>query len=148
VKFDEVDIMILDELQKDSRQSMRELSKKINLSAPSVTERVRKLESEGIIEGYSIKINEKALGLKIECILEITVKNADYKKFQQTIQGFPKIVFCYRIAGHACYIAKLRVATLEEIEQFINEITTIASTVTHVIFSEVKVDHTIRDILK
>ncbi len=59
MKLDEIDVLILQELQKDSRLSIRELSKRINLSPPSVTERVRRLEDDGVIEGYTIKINKK-----------------------------------------------------------------------------------------
>ncbi|MFE8702438.1 Lrp/AsnC family transcriptional regulator [Cytobacillus sp. FJAT-54145] len=143
MKLDQVDIMILEELRKDSRQSMRELSKKVNLSAPSVTERVRRMEDAGIIEGYSIRINHRHLGLVISCILEITVKNGDYKRFQEKIQEFSKVEFCYRITGPACYIAKLNVSSLEEVETFINELTNVAATVTHVIFSEVACEHTL-----
>lgn len=66
MKIDNTDVRILKELQQDSRLSIRELSKRVNLSPPSVTERIRKLEDSGIIEGYTIKINEAALGLKIQ----------------------------------------------------------------------------------
>ncbi len=65
MKLDEIDVLILQELQKDSRLSIRELSKRINLSPPSVTERVRRLEDDGVIEKYTIKINKKNL----DCLL-------------------------------------------------------------------------------
>lgn len=75
MKFDEIDIAILSELQKNSRLSIRELSKRINLSPPSVTERVNRLQDSEIIEGYTIRINKKKLGLSIDCIMKITMKN-------------------------------------------------------------------------
>ena len=59
MKMDNTDIKILKELQQDSRLSIREISKRVNLSPPSVTERIRKLEDSGVIEGYTIKINEE-----------------------------------------------------------------------------------------
>jgi len=81
MKMDNTDIKILMELQSDSRLSIRELSKRVNLSPPSVTERIRKLEDRGIIEGYTIKINEVALGLSIQCIIQIDLKNGEFEKF-------------------------------------------------------------------
>jgi len=63
MKFDEIDVMILSKLEKNGRLSIRELSKRINLSPPSVTERVKRLEDNGVIEGYTISINKKKLGL-------------------------------------------------------------------------------------
>jgi Lrp/AsnC family transcriptional regulator, leucine-responsive regulatory protein len=139
MKIDDVDRCILSELQRNSRLSMRELSRRVNLSAPSVTERVKKLEDEGVIEGYTIKINHKKLGLSIDCILEVTVKNGEYERFARFIEEHPRAIFCYRIAGRACYMVKLSVAELKEIEEFINEVSTFTTTVTHIIFSEVKI---------
>ncbi|PLS17087.1 hypothetical protein CVD28_13615 [Bacillus sp. M6-12] len=99
------------------------------------------------MEGYSIKINHKKSGLSINCILEITVTNENYKSFQVKIQSMPKIEFCYRIAGKACYIAKLKAVSLEEVEEFINALMPFACTVTHIIFSEVKIDHSNKSVL-
>ncbi len=139
MKIDEIDLKIIGELKKDSRLSMRELGRKINLSPPSVSERVKRLEDEGIIEGYSIQVNRKKLGFSMECLIEVTLKNGDYKRFRNFIENHPRAVFCYRIAGQACYIVMLSVISLEEIEEFINEITTFTSTLTHIVFSETKI---------
>lgn len=138
MKIDDIDIKILSELQKDSRLSIRELSKKVNLSPPSVTERVRRLEEEGIIEGYTIKINKKKIGFPIECIIRVTMKNGEYEKFKSFIANHNRSDFCYRVAGDACFIVKMSVSTLHEIEEFINEVSHYTSTSTTIVFSEVQ----------
>lgn len=148
MKIDDIDLSIMDELSKDSRLSMRELAKKVNLSAPSVAERVRKLESDGIIEGYTLKINHKKIGLTLECIIEITVKNADYNKMKEFIQNRPRVTFCYRVAGRACFFVKLNVYELKEIEDFINDVSKFTTTTTHIIFSEVPLTNDLRKFLK
>jgi Lrp/AsnC family transcriptional regulator, leucine-responsive regulatory protein len=74
----------------------------------------------------------------IDCLIEVTVKNGDYKRFQPFFEEFPKTIFCYRIAGNACYMIMITVSKLEEIEEFINEVSSFAATVTHIVFSEVK----------
>lgn len=65
--------------------SIRELAKRVNLSPPSVAERIKKLEDCGIIEGYTIKINEKALGMDIQCIIQIDIRNGEFEKFIDAI---------------------------------------------------------------
>lgn len=90
MKITDVDVHILNELKEDARLSMRELSKRVNLSAPAVAERVRKLEDAGIIEGYSVQVNYKKLGLMIDCLLEVTVLNGEYQRFVAFMNQHPR----------------------------------------------------------
>ncbi|NPC91570.1 Lrp/AsnC family transcriptional regulator [Bacillus sp. WMMC1349] len=138
MKLDDLDLKIITELKKDSRLSMRELGRKINLSAPSVTERVRRLESFGVIKQYTLNIDYSKVGLPISCIIEATVKNGEYERFKTYIKRLSNIEFCYRIAGAACYMLKINAENLAQIEVFINETSAYAHTVTHVIFSEIE----------
>lgn len=143
MKFDEIDVLILKELQKDSRLSIRELSKRINLSPPSVTERLRRLEDFGIIEGYTVKINKKKLGLSIDCIVKVTMKNGEYERFKIFIKEYERSEWCYRIAGNGCFLVKLSVKSLSEVEEFINDISSYAYTETIISFSEVTINTSI-----
>lgn len=138
MKIDEIDKEILNVLKNDSRLSMREIAKRIHLSAPSVAERVKKLESVGIIKNYSIELDYEKLGYGIECFVEVTLRYGDYNKFKQFIADYPTAEFCYRIAGSACYIVKLRLRHLSDVEEFINAITSYAGTVTHIVLSELE----------
>lgn len=148
MKLDEIDVLILQELQKDSRLSIRELSKRINLSPPSVSERVRKLEDEGVIEEYTIKINKKILGFSMDCIIKVTMKNGQYDKFKAFISEYKRSEWCYRIAGDGCFLVKLCVKSLNEIEDFINEISSYAMTETIIAFSETKTNNNINKFLE
>ncbi|WP_346890398.1 Lrp/AsnC family transcriptional regulator [Clostridium sp. UBA1056] len=147
MKLDEIDVMILSELEKNSRLSIRELSKRINLSPPSVTERVKRLEDNGIIEGYTISINKKKLGLSIDCIIKVTMRNGEYEKFKNFIKNYSLSEWCYRIAGDGCFLVKLSVKDLSEIEEFINEVSPYAITSTNIAFSEVDLDSSINKFL-
>lgn len=147
MKMDEIDMRILHALQTDSRISIRELSKRVNLSPPSVTERVRRLEDHNIIEGYTIRLNKKKLGLAIECIIEVTMRDGQYEKFKSFIRDYKYSEWCYRIAGAACFIVKLSVPSLEDIEQFINAVSAYALTETSIVFSKVEVDNSITKFL-
>ena len=138
MKLDDKDRNILAELTKDSRLSMRELGKKVEMSAPAVTERVRQMESFGIIKGYGAEIDYKKIGFPIECILEATVKNGEYDRFKRFIAERSNVEFCYRVAGQACFMLKIRCESLQKVEEFINQTIPYAATVTHVILSEVE----------
>ncbi|ACL20240.1 transcriptional regulator, AsnC family [Desulfitobacterium hafniense DCB-2] len=147
MKIDEVDMRILHELQTDSRLSIRELSKRVNLSPPSVTERVRRLEEHNIIEGYTIRLNKKKLGCAIDCIVEVTMKDGQYETFKEFMKDYEYSEWCYRIAGAACFIVKLSVPSLADIEHFINAISSYALTETSIVFSQVDVNDRIINLL-
>lgn len=140
MKTDEIDARILHELQTDSRISIRELSKRVNLSPPSVTERVRRLEDHHIIEGYTIRLNKRELGFTIDCIIEVTMRDGQYEKFKSFIKDYKYSEWCYRIAGAACFIVKLSVPSLADIEQFINAVSAYAFTKTSIVFSKAEVN--------
>ncbi|MEN2466010.1 Lrp/AsnC family transcriptional regulator [Ornithinibacillus sp. JPR2-1] len=137
MKIDDIDLKIIDELHKNSRLSMSELGRRVNLSSPSVTERVRQMESFGIIKKYTVELDYEKLGLPIQCIIEATVKNGDYQSFKRFIEKLPNVEFCYRIAGSACYMVKIQFDSFTNAEKFIDEVSPIAQTVTHFIFSQV-----------
>ncbi|MBE6082715.1 MULTISPECIES: Lrp/AsnC family transcriptional regulator [Tissierellales] len=147
MKLDEIDVLILQELQKESRLSIRELSRRVNLSPPSVTERVRRLEDNGVIEGYTIKINKKKLGLYIDCIIKVTMRNGQYEKFKIFIKEYKQSEWCYRIAGDGCFLVKLSIRSLNDIEEFINDISSYAMTETIIALSEVTINNNIKKYL-
>lgn len=138
MKLDSIDKKIIDELSKNSRLSMSELGRRINLSSPSVTERVRQMESFGVIKRYTLEIDYEKIGFPIQCIIEATVKNGDYTAFKRYIEGLPNVGFCYRIAGNACYMLKMQFDTFAKAEEFIEDINPYAHTVTHFIFSKIQ----------
>lgn len=138
MKIDSIDKKILDELSNNSRLSMSELGRRINLSSPSVTERVRQMESFGVIKRYTLEVDHAKLGVPIQCIIEATVKNGDYNSFKSYIEGLPNVEFCYRIAGNACYMLKMQFDTFAKAEKFIEDVNPYAHTVTHFIFSKVQ----------
>ncbi len=137
MKIDSIDRSILAALSQNSRMTMKELGQRINLSSPSVTERIRQMESHGIIQKYTIKVNHEKLGQPVQCIIEATIKDGNYTRFKKHIEQLPNVDFCYRIAGKACYMLKMQFESFAEVENFIDAVSPFALTVTHFIFSEV-----------
>ncbi|PLT28594.1 Lrp/AsnC family transcriptional regulator [Peribacillus deserti] len=143
MKIDEIDKHILRCLVANSRLSIRELSKQVNLSAPSVAERVRRLEEEGVIEGYTAKLNYSTLGYSIRAIIQVTTRHGMCEEFRRLMRIHPNAEWCYRMAGPADYIVMLTVQKLEEIEKVIDEISGLAQTTTHIVLSKVQMESSI-----
>jgi Lrp/AsnC family leucine-responsive transcriptional regulator len=132
---DAVDANILRALAEDARISMAELARMVRLSAPSVAERVRRLEENGVIEGYSVKINAAALGLPLAAWLRIRPIPGQLQKVAGILQGLPEIVECDRITGEDCFIARAHVGSVADLERLIDEIIPYAMTNTSIIQS-------------
>src|SRR5437868_14975401 len=97
VELDHHDTRILAELQADERLSMAELGRRVHLSQPAVTERVRKLEAAGIITGYRATVDLTRMGYGIRAI--IRVGRAEYARVVKLVQQTPEIVNAYNVTG-------------------------------------------------
>lgn len=134
--LDVLDTAILKVLASDARTPMRELAQQVGLSAPSTTERVRRLEEAGIIEGYSVRINPRALGLPIGAYLRIRPMAGELGHVAEMLDSLPEIIACDRVTGDDCFIAKALVATVADLETLIDGLLPFATTNTSVIVSE------------
>ncbi len=133
--LDALDSKILRALAKDARTPMRELAQIIGLSAPSTTERVRRLEAAGVIEGYTVRVNPNALGLPVGAILRIRPMPGELRRVAEMLAAIPEITTCDRVTGDDCFIAKAQVPTVADLESLINDLLPYASTNTCVIVS-------------
>ena len=117
LKLDTYDFNLLDALQKDGRASIPDLAKRINLSATPCAQRLRKLESAGIIGSYRALLDPRALGLDLLVFIEVTLKETG----EQTLQAFnaailavPHILECHMIGGNFDYLLKARVSDMPQ----------------------------------
>ncbi|MBB6219556.1 Lrp/AsnC family transcriptional regulator [Rhizobium leguminosarum] len=109
MKLDRIDIKILHELQKNGRVTNVELAELVNLSPSPCLMRVKKLQSEGYIEGYSAQINVAKLGQTLTVFTEITLKNrrqVDFARFLATIEKLDQVIECHLVSGGYDYLLK------------------------------------------
>src|SRR5215510_623865 len=97
--LDNVNIRLLDELQQNPRLTMTELGRRVGMSSPAVTERVRQMEDAGIIAGYRLDINPVPLGLTIAAYIRIRPSPGQLPKVAELAQEIPEVVECHRITG-------------------------------------------------
>ncbi len=133
--IDATDAKILRALAEDARITMAELARKAGLSAPSVTERVRRLEEGGVVTGYAAKIDPAALGLPLAAYVRIRPMPGQLEKVAEVLNGLDAIVECDRVTGEDCFIAKVHVRSMQELEGVIDAIIPFAMTNTSIIQS-------------
>lgn len=133
--IDAIDCRILDALSQNARTPTAELARLVGLSAPSVAERIKRLEDAGIITGYSANISPEALGFPISVWLRVRPMPGEIKRVAKILQKIPEITQCDRITGEDCFLARASVASIAEMEQVIDHVTPYALTNTSVIQS-------------
>ncbi|MFD6442779.1 Lrp/AsnC family transcriptional regulator [Peribacillus sp. NPDC060186] len=116
--MDQVDKNIVRELQLNAKISMKELAEVVHLSSPAVTERVRKLEEQQIIEGYHGHVGLKKMNRPMSAI--ILFESKDCKALANFCHNHPDVLECYRVAGEISYIVKIATHSVESLEQFID----------------------------
>ncbi|MGA2668632.1 MAG: Lrp/AsnC family transcriptional regulator [Ignavibacteria bacterium] len=121
--YDNTDIKILELLQNNSRIKRNEISEVIGLSIPSITDRLRKLETNGIIESYLTKLNPKLLGKDITAFIFITVDSSiHYKEFVTHAMQTPEVLECHSITGDGTHLIKVRTENTSTLEKLLSKI--------------------------
>lgn len=133
--LDAIDAGILAALAADARLSVAELARRVSLSPPSVSERVKRLEEAGVIEGYGVKINPAALGLPLAVWLRVRPMPGQLARVAEILRRLPEVVECDRVTGEDCFIARAHVASVEALERLIDQIIPHAMTNTSIIQS-------------
>jgi Lrp/AsnC family leucine-responsive transcriptional regulator len=133
---DEVDVALIRALSEDARTTMAELARSVGLSAPSVAERVRRLEEAGVIRGYGARIDPAALGLPLAVYVRVRPMPGQLRKTVEVLSAIDAVVECDRVTGEDCFIAKVHVRSVEELEAVIDRMIPYAMTNTSIIQSK------------
>src|SRR5881409_2521073 len=113
--LDEVNIRILEELRRDPRLTMTELGRRVGMSSPAVTERVRRLEESGVIRGYRLEGDPAALGLPISAYIRIRPNPGQLPKVAELAREIPEVVTCDRVSGEDCFVLRIHLPGLEQL---------------------------------
>ena len=137
--LDGIDRQLLDELQSDCKRSLKEIGAAVGLSAPSVMERVRKLENAGIIKGYHALLDARTVGLDISAFIGVSISNPQLlSAFEEWVDSIPQVLECHHVTGSHTLLLKVKTQNTKDLEQLISRIRSIegvASTETMVVLS-------------
>jgi Lrp/AsnC family transcriptional regulator, leucine-responsive regulatory protein len=134
--LDSYDIRLLAELQADARLSMAELGRRVHLSQPAVTERVRKLESAGVITGYRATVNLAALGYGIRAL--VRVGRVDYARMARLIEGTREVVNAWNITGEDSWLLEIAITDVAHLDAVVSQMCVLAETSTSIILKSVR----------
>ena len=143
MKFDETDEKILKNLMVDARLSARQLAIKLGMSTVTVLSRIKKLEKEKIILGYTAIIDHEKLGYSLTAIIEIVAKNDKIVEIEDEISKFENVCGVYDITGSTDTLIIAKFKERSELSTFVKELAAISNvenTITHVVLNTTKED--------
>jgi Lrp/AsnC family leucine-responsive transcriptional regulator len=105
------------------------------MSSPAVTERVRRLEEAGVIRGYRLDLNPAAVGLPIGAYIRIRPGPGQLPKIAELAQQIPEVVECHRITGEDCFIVKVYIPALDQLDRLLDSFLVYGTTTTSLIQS-------------
>lgn len=118
-RLDQTAWRLLRELQADARLSFSELARRIGMSTPAVAERVRRLEESGAIVGYRTAVDRARLGRPIGAFLRLTTEATSNQRVIALCRSLDAVIECHHITGEDCFLIRLAVASVGELEDVI-----------------------------
>ncbi|HTH80458.1 MAG TPA: Lrp/AsnC family transcriptional regulator [Ramlibacter sp.] len=131
--LDAHDARILEELQRDARITMAELGRRVHLSQPAVTERVRKLELSGVIRGYRAVVDPQRLGYGIRAL--VRVGRVEYPRMIKLIEQSPEVVNAWNVTGEDSWMLEIAVIDVEHLDAVVTKFCMLSDTSTSIVLN-------------
>jgi Lrp/AsnC family leucine-responsive transcriptional regulator len=133
--LDPINLRVLDELVSDGRMAMAELGRRVGLSAPAVAERVQRLERAGVIAGYRAEVDPRAVGFPISAVVRIRPSPGQLQRIPDVARETPEVAECHRITGDDCYLLRLHLRSMDDLEDVLDRFTPYGLTTTSIVHS-------------
>ncbi len=131
--LDETDRKIIEELVNDGRVSFAELGRRVNLSPPTVAERVKRLERQGVITGYRAEIDPRALGYPLEAIVRVKPAPGQLARVPELAATIPQVGECHRITGEDCFFLRVHLRSIDELSELLDQFLIYGETTTSIV---------------
>ncbi len=133
--LDNTGCQLLQALQDDARLSFAELGRRVGLSPPAVTERVRRMEEAGIITGYCAQVNPEKIGLPLTALIGLTTTPQQYPQIIALINDLPEVLECHHVTGGCSFSIKAIASSMSHLEALIEKLSRFGSTATSIVLS-------------
>ena len=133
--FDATNLRLLEELRDDARTSLAELGRRVGLSSPAVADRLRRLEDEGVITGYRVEVDPRALGYSLGVLIRIRPGPSHLKPVADLARQSEEVVECHRVTGDDCYVMTAYVRDVTHLEELIDQFAAYGQTTTSIMQS-------------
>jgi Lrp/AsnC family transcriptional regulator, leucine-responsive regulatory protein len=125
--LDDIDRRILGLLQVDCKTPLAKIGEKVGLSAPSVVERVRKLEGDGFITGYHAKLDARKLGVDVTAFIGVSIRDAEgIATFEKQLEVLQDVLECHHVTGGYTLLLKIKTRNTQSLEALIRTLRSIA----------------------
>lgn len=131
---DTVNVALLDLLRDDPRLSVSELARRVKMSAPAVRERIQRLEDAGIVR-WRIEIDPAALGFPVSAYVRVRPAPGQLSKVAALAQTMPEVTECHRVTGEDCFVAKIHVKAIGDLDRVLDQFLAYGQTTTSLIQS-------------
>ena len=133
--LDETNRRLLRELHANPRITMSALGRIVGMSAHAVTERVQRMERDGVITGYHVEVDPAALGLPVSAFTRVRPAPRQLSKVAELAAALPQVSECHRITGEDCFLIRVHAATIQELEETLDQFLLYGQTVTSMVVS-------------
>ncbi len=131
--LDEIDQALIALLADNARLSTAELARSVGLSAPSVAERLRRLEEDGVVRAYTVELDPKALGYTLTAIVRVRPLPGQLHTVERLLVDSPEVVECDKVTGEDCFVARYLLRSIEELDPILERIAQRAQTSTSIV---------------
>ena len=125
---DAIDVRILGLLASDGRLPLSELARRLGLSSPSVTDRVRRLEAEGVLTGYAARIELASIGYPLTALVRLRPVPGRLREVEALLQQTAECIECDKVTGEDCFIARISLRSIQHLDQVLEGFADIAET--------------------
>ena len=137
MKIDSLNWKILNYLQKNARLSNAEIGRHVGISSPAVSERIRKMEDVGIIQGYNTVVSSLETGYQLKAIITLRAFMGKLKPFLEKVITYDEVLNCYRVTGNENIVMEVVLKNQKHLETFIDQLITYGETKTQIVLSQV-----------
>ena len=131
--LDGIDRRLVQLLAANARTTTADLARQVGMSPPSVADRLRRLEESGIVQGYTLDVDPAALGYTLTAIARIRPLPGQLRKVEKLIAGIGEVVECDKVTGDDCFIARLVLKSMAQLDAVLDRITELAETNTAIV---------------
>lgn len=135
--MDTLNSNILKCLQENARQSNTEIGRQVGISSPAVSERIKKMEDAGVIEGYRTIVSPYEVGYQLKAIITLRAFMGKLKPFLEKVKTFDEVVNCYRITGDENIVMVVVIKNQKHLERLIDQFIVYGETKTQIVLSDI-----------
>ena len=136
--MDKLDYEILKRLNSNARTSLKQIAADVGITSPAVRTRIEKLEKDGIIRGYSLNLDTRAIGFMVTAFISVAVESPYKEEFYSFVQNCQNVIECHGITGNYFALLKALFKSTMELDNFLNRIQKYGETSTNIVLSTYK----------